>query len=78
MSAPATAKQAKATSEKDGFAGPARATDQTRQDERLPKNGLFGSATGSGLLSIRWIRLAVSTERASLATSLSAFRKIRW
>ena len=34
-------------------------------------------ATGSGLLSIRWIRLAVSTERASLATSLSASRKIR-
>ena len=55
------------------------------QDERFPKAGvprwgygLFGFATGSGLLSIRWIRLAVSTERASSATSLSAFRKIRW
>ncbi len=47
------------------------------QDERFPKNGLFGFATGSGLLSIRWIRLAGSTDRASLATSLSAFRKIR-
>ncbi len=42
------------------------------QDERFPL------ATGSGLLSIRWIRLAGSTDRASLATSLSAFRKIRW
>ena len=28
------------------------------QKERLPKNGLFGSATGSGLLSIRWTWLS--------------------
>ena len=48
------------------------------QDERFPKVGLFGFATGSGLLSIKWIRLSPSTERASSASSLSAFRKIRW
>jgi len=41
MSAPATAGQAKATSEKDGFAGPARATDQTGS---VTKDGFAGFA----------------------------------
>ncbi len=43
----------------------------------VPRWGLSGFATGSGLLLISWIRLAGSTDRASLASSRSAFRKIR-
>ena|GEM_PF-6380819 len=37
----------------------------------------FPFATGSGLLLISWVRLAGSTDRASLDSSRSAFRKIR-
>ena len=60
------------------------ASGNSDQKKRFPKAGvprwgygLFGFATGSGLLLISWVRLAGSTDRASLASSRSAFRKIR-